>query len=84
MSAEVQAAPAARPVDALPPPVSSRTRFWRRFRKHRPAFLAMWVLFLIYGVMLFADVVAPYSPLSEERTRAFQPPAEIHWRVPLP
>ncbi|MBM3260587.1 MAG: ABC transporter permease [Candidatus Sericytochromatia bacterium] len=73
--------PSARPAaDALPPPIPARTRFWRRFRKHRPAFIALWLLLAVYLVMALADVFAPYSPLSEDRNRAFQPPAEIHLR----
>jgi peptide/nickel transport system permease protein len=65
-------------------------RVWRRFRKHRMAMLSMWILGIAYLMMAFAEFFAPYSLASEDRTRAYQPPAIIHfrdaeghWRMPF-
>ncbi|MBU6429990.1 MAG: ABC transporter permease [Cyanobacteria bacterium REEB65] len=69
-----------RPVDELPPPVSTATRIWRRFRRHKMAVAALWILGIMYFVMVFAEFFAPYSMTAEDRNRAFQPPAAIHLR----
>ncbi len=76
----VQAPATERPEEALPPPISSSRRIWRRLTKHRLAFWAMWVLVAIYMMMAFADFFAPYGLGSEDRNRAYQPPAAIHLR----
>jgi len=81
---------ARRPEEELPPPVSASRRVWRRLVKHRMAFAAMWVLLLIYAMTAFAEFIAPYGLASEDRNRAYQPPAVVHvrdhdgaWRMPF-
>ncbi|MBM3273708.1 MAG: ABC transporter permease [Candidatus Sericytochromatia bacterium] len=66
--------------DELPPPISSAQRVWRRFKKHKLAYGALWLLVFIYLLMAFADFFAPYGMASEDRTRSYQPPAAIHLR----
>ena len=71
-------APIVRPVDELPPLVTTRQRIMRRFLRHRMALGATIVLVLLYLMMAFADFVAPYGESSEDRTRSFLPPTVIH------
>jgi peptide/nickel transport system permease protein len=66
--------------EELPPPISATQRVWRRFRKHKLAYGAMWLLVMIYLLMAFADFFAPYGMASEDRTRSYQPPAAVHLR----
>lgn len=79
-----------RPVDELPPPISSGRQVWRRLSKHKMAVAAMWLLGAMYFMMAFAEFFAPYTMTSDDRTRAFQPPAAIHvvdtqghWHMPF-
>ena len=80
MATETKLPAMERPAEDLPPPVSSGRKVWRRFRRHKMAVFAMWVLGVLYFLMVFADFFAPYTMTSVDRTRAFQPPAAIHLR----
>jgi peptide/nickel transport system permease protein len=55
---------------------------WQRFIKDRVAFMALWVLGILYAVALFADVVAPYSLKDESRLHTYCPPTAIHLFAP--
>lgn len=48
--------------DDLGPPQSPRQRFWRRFRRQRPAVLALLFLLLLTAVAVFAPLLAPADP----------------------
>lgn len=83
-TADTRATPSPGPQAAedLPPPVSSGKRVWRRFTKHRMAVVSMWVLLGLYVMMAFAEFFAPYGMASEDRERAYQPPAIIRLTDP--
>ncbi|HEX5126583.1 MAG TPA: ABC transporter permease, partial [Rhodocyclaceae bacterium] len=57
---------------------------WYRFRKHRLALASMFVVFLLYGMALFSEFLAPYNPEDSLRAegsykaQAFHPPQMIH------
>jgi peptide/nickel transport system permease protein len=57
-----RAAPAATPLGASRP--SNLRRIWRRFVRYRPGIAGFAVVALIGLVAIFADVLAPYSPLA--------------------
>jgi ABC-type dipeptide/oligopeptide/nickel transport system permease subunit len=46
-----------------------RAGFWwgalRRFRRHRPAWVAAWVLLALVLAAIFAEAIAPYSPYEQ-------------------
>ncbi|MEV6227691.1 ABC transporter permease [Saccharopolyspora shandongensis] len=48
--------------DDLGPPQSPRQRFWRRFRRQRPAVLALLFLLLLTAIAVFAPLLAPADP----------------------
>ncbi|MEM7377977.1 MAG: ABC transporter permease [Pseudomonadota bacterium] len=55
-----------------------RALFWRRFRRHKLAVFSGWLLLLIYGVALFAEVFAPYGLHERNADRIFSPPQSVH------
>jgi ABC-type dipeptide/oligopeptide/nickel transport system permease subunit len=48
--------------DDLGPPQSPRQRFWRRFRRQRPALLSLLLLLLLTGIAVLAPLLAPADP----------------------
>lgn len=55
--------------------------WWRKLR-HNP--LARWgavILGIFYGLVIFADVVAPYDPYDFQVEGSLLPPTAIHWRT---
>ncbi|MBY3513426.1 ABC transporter permease [Rhizobium laguerreae] len=50
---------------------------WRRFRRHRLALAAGVVIFLIYLVALFAEVLAPVSSQTYDSRYTYAPPQQI-------
>ncbi len=58
--------------------VSSRTRIWRRFRKHKLAMGAGVVLIVMYLAMFLASFIAPYTDAHEMRTLSLAPPTPVH------
>ena len=55
---------------------------WKRFTQDRVALVALWVLGILYGMALFADVIAPYSLRDESRLHTYCPPTAIHFFAP--
>jgi peptide/nickel transport system permease protein len=53
---------------------------WWKFRKHRAALVAIIVLGLLYGIAVFADLLAPYQTNERFGTWEMAPPARIHVR----
>ncbi|MDE2223087.1 MAG: ABC transporter permease [Candidatus Omnitrophica bacterium] len=59
------------------------------FRRNRAAMLCFWVLAVLYGLAVFADVVCPYSYQDEDRDFSYCPPTAIefmdhgHWVRPF-
>ena len=49
---------------------------WWKFRRHRLAQTAMWVLAFFYFVVLFAEFIAPHAPLTRYKDLASAPPTK--------
>src|ERR1041385_2706894 len=47
----------------------------RRFRKHKPGVLGLWILILLYIVAIFADFIAPYDYENEARQLLWASPS---------
>lgn len=54
--------------------MSQRQLIWRRFRKHRLAMAATVIVFLFYGVVIFADFLATNDPFDDDAHRGYTPP----------
>ena len=52
---------------------------WRRFRRHRPGMVGLAVLIVLYGIVIFADFVAPYHYADEARQLTWAPPTSIRF-----
>ena len=52
---------------------------WWKFRRHRLAQTAMWVLALFYVVVLFAEFIAPHAPLTRYKDLASAPPTKVRF-----
>ena len=50
---------------------------WWKFRRHRLAQFAMWVLGLFYLITLLAEFIAPHAPLTRYKDLASAPPTRI-------
>ncbi|TDE88588.1 ABC transporter permease [Occultella glacieicola] len=51
---------------------------WRRFRRHKVAFVALWVVLAIYLIMAFAEVLAPSTATAQDPDYAYAPPQALH------
>jgi peptide/nickel transport system permease protein len=52
---------------------------WRKFRKHRIAFISLIIVVLLYLVAAFADFLATGDPKTTHSRLAFLPPQAIRW-----
>jgi len=52
---------------------------WLRFRRHRLAMFGLVVMLLLYGIAIFAEFVAPFSPDKSNARLVFHPPQAIHF-----
>ena len=52
---------------------------WWKFRRHRLAQTAVWVLAFFYVVVLFAEFVAPHAPLTRYKDLASAPPTKVQF-----
>jgi len=58
------------------------TLMWRKFKRHKIAYLSLWVVGLIYFMALFGEFLAP-SDYNESNTRApLAPPMGVHFLMP--
>lgn len=67
------------PTGHLAPPLGPRQRFWRRFRRQRPALAALGFLVFIVLVAVFAPVLAPADPNAQILRDNLQSPSWSHW-----
>jgi len=75
--------PAAAPEAAEAAPAQMRTPAqlaWRQLRKHRMALIGGAVLLVLYLMVVFAELLAPYSLDYADRERFFHPPILPHFR----
>jgi peptide/nickel transport system permease protein len=57
---------------------SSWQLMWWKFRKHKLAIISTVIVFLLYVVALFCEVVAPYDPNRKFYQYKFTPPSKVH------
>lgn len=58
--------------------ISSWRLMWRKFRRHRVAMAAAWILVLFYALIPFVEVVAPYNVAHRHNLFMYAPPQPIH------
>ena len=51
---------------------------WMCLKQNRLALACLWILGALYGMALFAEVLAPYSFQAEARDFSYAPPSAIH------
>lgn len=51
-----------------------------KFKKHKLALISFWLLVIMYLIAIFADFVAPYSPVTRFGDLLFATPTQIHFR----
>lgn len=51
---------------------------WWKFRRHRVAVVAAFVLVLLYGSSLLTEFLAPYEVSSRDSSNIFAPPQKLH------
>jgi peptide/nickel transport system permease protein len=61
------------------PSLSGRQRFWRRFKRQRPALVALGFLVFISLVALAAPLLAPRDPNAQVLTRTLESPSWDYW-----
>lgn len=54
--------------------------WWRKLKSNALARLGAVVLLIFYGVVIGADVVAPYDPYASQSNGALLAPTQIYWR----
>ena len=86
-----QISPRRRALEAPPSPATTFTEsedfyragqwqlVWWKFRRHRLAQTAMWVLAFFYVVVLFAEFIAPHAPLTRYKDFASSPPTKVRF-----
>jgi dipeptide transport system permease protein len=62
-------------VPALPPAPSPARELWRDFRRNRGAVIGLAVVVALVLCAIFADVIAPYSPIEQYRDATLRPPS---------
>ncbi|MEM9945078.1 MAG: ABC transporter permease [Cyanobacteria bacterium P01_D01_bin.36] len=55
--------------------------WWQKLQKNPLARLAAVVLVIFYVAVIFADFIAPYSPLSQQTNGSLLPPTQVYWRA---
>ena len=53
--------------------------WWQKLKKNPLARLAAIVLIIFYVAVIFADFVAPYSPVAQQANGSLLPPTQVHW-----
>ena len=56
-----------------------RNQFWKRFKQERAAVAGAGVIFLLMGVALFGNLVAPYPFDLQNTSESLQAPGRAHW-----
>ena len=86
MAADLAALEAVPTVGSGLAPPSSLRAFWSAFRENRGAVFGLTAVVLICLVAIFADVLAPHSPIEQFRDAVMAPPVWSDggsWRFPL-
>lgn len=75
----VENAAAVSQVSEAPPRVSEWRRFRRVFFQRKLVLFGMVVLFILFFVAIFANVLAPYNPYVGNLSESLQQPSAKHW-----
>ncbi len=51
---------------------------WWRFKRHKLALVSLWFLAFCYFVVVFAEMLAPYSPHHRDPQHIYAPPQRVH------
>ncbi|WP_421749881.1 ABC transporter permease [Cognatishimia sp.] len=65
----------------VPNVLSPRALMWRKFKRHKIAYLSLWLVGLIYLMALIGPFLAPGDAADTNRRAIFQPPQGIHFMV---
>jgi len=52
---------------------------WWKFKKHKPAMIAVLVIGFLYFLVIFCEFLSPYSPLTRFPKYLYAPPQRIHF-----
>lgn len=52
---------------------------WWKFKKHKLAMLALWILGILYFIAAFCEFLAPYNPDTSFNEYIYIPPTRIHF-----
>ena len=52
---------------------------WWKFRRHRLAVVSAGLLAVLYLIVIFAEILAPYAPDSRNSQYIYAPPQRIHF-----
>jgi len=63
-----------------PPPLTPTQLAWRQLRKNRFALAGGAILFVLYTMALFADILSPYPTDLQRRELFYHPPTLLRWR----
>ncbi|WP_171097686.1 MULTISPECIES: ABC transporter permease [unclassified Ruegeria] len=66
---------------AVPELLGPWSLMWRKFRRHRVAYVSLWLVGFIYALALFGDFFAPERLDDTNRRGIFAPPQGIHFFV---
>lgn len=82
MVSEVRGVPSALPGAPVEVEAQASLSAWqlgvRRFTRHRAAAASVLALIVLYGLALFAEVIAPYSPHARHLDYMHAPPQSVH------
>ncbi len=59
--------------------LSQRQLIWRKFKRHRVAYVCLYVLILLYALTIFAEFFAPYGAFQRQTNYLLAPPTPIHF-----
>ncbi|MBM3526042.1 MAG: ABC transporter permease, partial [Alphaproteobacteria bacterium] len=58
--------------------LSQRQLLWRRFKRHKAAYVSLYLIAALYVVVLFAEFFAPYDPFTRHTSALLAPPSGVH------
>ncbi len=59
--------------------LSQRQLIWRKFKRHRLAYICLFILLFLYAVALLAEFVGPYDPFERYPEHLYAPPTRIRF-----
>ena len=65
--------------DTMPILLGPWALMWRKFRRHRVAYLSLWVVGFIYAMALFGEFLASTDIQETNRRAPFAPPMSVHF-----